>query len=232
MKKIILFTFIFLAMMHLKAQGIKGNIYNASTKIPLENVMVTDQNTGERTLSNGEGFFSLKNSSFPAKLEFRILGFKNKLLTISEEEPVSVFIEEDVSMLSEVVVRSANIPLNIRKTPAAVSLISSEDLERSDNFNLVQSLNFVPGVYVNQGALNTNKINIRGIGSRAQYSTNRIKAYINGIPLTTAEGELTIDDFDPEFLERIEVVKGPVSSLYGAGLGGSIKYVYEKRRGK
>ena len=88
----------------------------------------------------------------------------------------------------------------------------------------------MPGVFVGQGALNTNKINIRGIGSRAQYSTNRIKAYINGIPLTTAEGELTLDDFDPEYLDRIEIFKGPVSSAFGAGLGGAINLYTEKQR--
>lgn len=38
-----------------------------------------------------------------------------------------------------------------------------------------------------QGSLNTNKITIRGIGSRSQYSTTRIKAYFEEIPLTSAE---------------------------------------------
>jgi iron complex outermembrane receptor protein len=43
-----------------------------------------------------------------------------------------------------------------------------------------------------QGALNTIKISIRGIGSRSQYGTQKIK---NFIPLTTAEGESTIEDY-------------------------------------
>ena len=77
-------------------------------------------------------------------------------------------------------------------------------------------------MYVNQGALNTTKLNIRGIGARSQFSTNRIQAYFNGIPLTTGEGELTIDDFDAEAISKIEIIKGPTSSMYGAGLGGVI----------
>ncbi|MBK5191822.1 MAG: TonB-dependent receptor, partial [Flavobacteriaceae bacterium] len=44
----------------------------------------------------------------------------------------------------------------------------------------------------------------------------------NEVPLTTAEGELTLDDIDLESLSGIEVIKGPTSSLYGAGLGGVI----------
>lgn len=222
MEKIILSTFIFLLTFHLKAQTVKGYIYNASSKTPLQNVAVIDQDSGKSAISDENGFFSLEAESYPVNLQFKLLGFKEKSLKVTTNGTIEVFLEEDISMLSEVVLRSANIPQNIRKTPAAVSLISSEDLAKTDNFNLVQNLNFVPGVYVSQGALNTNKINIRGIGSRAQYSTNRIKAYINGIPLTTAEGELTLDDYDPEFLERIEIVKGPVSSVYGAGQGGTI----------
>jgi hypothetical protein len=48
-----------------------------------------------------------------------------------------------------------------------------------------------------QSALNTNRISIRGIGSRAQYGTQN-KAYYEGIPLTTAEGSSTIEDIDME----------------------------------
>lgn len=207
--------------LRLQAQEVNGYVYNKENNSPIENVVVIDQISARTALTDKNGFFKISVSELPVKLKFFFLGFKPQIVTINSEDPITIFLQEDVSQLSEVILRSSNIPQNIRRTPAAVSLISSEDLEKTDNFNLVQNLNFAPGVYVNQGALNTNKINIRGIGSRSQYSTNKIKAYLNGIPLTTAEGELTLDDFDPEFLSRIEVVKGPVSSLYGAGLGGS-----------
>ncbi|AVR44024.1 TonB-dependent receptor [Christiangramia fulva] len=221
MNKILLLALILLSF-HLKAQQLKAYVFNASSGEPLENVHVSNPASGEAVFSDANGFFTIGISQFPAELQFEKLGFQKKTVTLNSNRALKIYLQEDIAVLSEVVLRSSNIPRKIRETPAAISLISSEDLQKTDNFNLVQNLNFVPGVYVNQGGLNTNKINIRGIGSRSQYSTNKIKAYINGIPLTTAEGELTLDDFDPEFLNRIEVVKGPVSSLYGAGLGGSI----------
>ena len=100
--------------------------------------------------------------------------------------------------------------------------MNSADFSRTDATNILESFNNVPGILVNQGALNTNKISIRGIGARSQYSTNRIQSYYDGIPIATAEGDLTLDDFDQESVERIEIIKGPTSSIYGAGLGGSI----------
>jgi iron complex outermembrane receptor protein len=52
-----------------------------------------------------------------------------------------------------------------------------------------------------QGALNTNRT-IRGIGSRAQFGTTKIKAYFDGIPLTTGDGETTLDDLDLASIEK------------------------------
>lgn len=73
-----------------------------------------------------------------------------------------------------------------------------------------------------QGALNTNRITLRGIGARSQFSTNRIKAYYEEIPLSDAEGETIIEDIDLEKISRVEIIKGPNDVSYGSGLGGVI----------
>lgn len=73
-----------------------------------------------------------------------------------------------------------------------------------------------------QGGLNTNRITIRGIGARSQYGTNRIKAYFDGIPLSSGEGETVIEDIDVATIEKIEIIKGPNSTSFGSGLGGVI----------
>jgi iron complex outermembrane receptor protein len=57
-------------------------------------------------------------------------------------------------------------------------------------------LNKIPGI--NMQLLNTNRISIRGIGARSQYGTSRIKAYFQNIPLTSGEGDTTIEDIDME----------------------------------
>ena len=131
-------------------------------------------------------------------------------------------VTDSIEPLSEVVIRGALIPERLKQLPAAVNVLMKADLARGDVSNFVGVLNTVPGVYVHQGALNTNKLSIRGVGARSQYSTNRIKAYFEGIPLTTAEGETTLDDLELSSVGRVEVIKGPNSSLYGAGLGGVI----------
>jgi iron complex outermembrane receptor protein len=73
-----------------------------------------------------------------------------------------------------------------------------------------------------RGSLNTNRISIRGIGARTQYGTSRIKAYFEGIPLTSGEGNTTIEDVDLETNGGIKISKGPNNTSFGSGLGGVI----------
>jgi iron complex outermembrane receptor protein len=56
------------------------------------------------------------------------------------------------------------------------------------------------------------------------YTTTKVKAYLNEIPLTSGIGETTIEDLDLDLIDRITVLKGPSSSTYGAALGGTILY--------
>ena len=230
MKNSLLFgLFLFVCCNFSFGQEFSGRVFDNQTGDPIENVRVKDLKSGNSDITDRYGNFNFVNVDFPLELEFYAAGYLGSVESFEENQVgFKVYLQKEIDQLSEVIIRSSNIPEKIREIPASVSLISENDLERTDNFNLVQNFNYVPGVFVGQGALNTNKINIRGIGARSQYSTNRIKAYFNGIPLTTAEGELTLDDFDAEYLDRIEIIKGPVSSVFGAGLGGSIN-LYTKR---
>ncbi|WP_339610975.1 TonB-dependent receptor, partial [uncultured Planktosalinus sp.] len=129
---------------------------------------------------------------------------------------------KDTTSLSEVLILSTHITKKLQETAMAVSILSESELQQTDGVILTPLLNKTPGVLMEQGALNTNRITIRGIGSRSQYSTNKVKAYFEEIPLTNAEGETVIEDIDLETLGKIEIIKGPNSTTYGSGLGGVI----------
>jgi iron complex outermembrane recepter protein len=83
-------------------------------------------------------------------------------------------------------------------------------------------LNQASGVFAHSGTLSTSRITIRGIGSRVPYATGKIRAYFNNIPLTNGSGISIVEQIDPSVIERIEIIKGPATSAYGAGLGGTI----------
>ncbi len=83
--------------------------------------------------------------------------------------------------------------------------------------------NLAPGVHMASGSLNTTRVVIRGVGSRTPYNTNRIRAYLDDIPLTSGDGVSTLEDLDVFAIGSMEILKGPSSALYGSGLGGVIR---------
>jgi iron complex outermembrane receptor protein len=135
----------------------------------------------------------------------------------------------DTTAIPTVIIRGTPVRDTLKNIPAAVTVQELNLLTRKEGAIITSALNQTPGVYMQQGALNTNRISIRGIGSRSQYSTNRVKAYIDGIPISTAAGSTVMEDIDPNILKSIEIIKGPASSIYGTGLGGVINLYTEDR---
>lgn len=131
-------------------------------------------------------------------------------------------VKKDTISLSELEIMNTPIRNSIQQTAAAVSIITEKEINQADGVILTPVLNKIPGIFMQQGGLNTNRITIRGIGARTQYGTSKIKAYFEGIPLSSAEGDTTLEDIDLEVLGGIEIIKGPNSTSFGAGLGGVI----------
>lgn len=138
------------------------------------------------------------------------------------------FTSKDTTLVSdeleEITITAFRSPYNIFNTPAPVNLILQSQLESGSALTPVNALNQIPGILMHHGTLNTNRLTIRGIGSRTPYATNKIKAYFGEIPLTTGDGETTLEDLENTAIQRVEIIKGPSSSLYGAGLAGSILF--------
>jgi len=129
----------------------------------------------------------------------------------------------DSVLMPEVKVSATLINGSLKNVVGSISVITKKDIENHNSLTVAGQLNSLPGIYMHNGTNTTNRIVIRGIGSRTPYSSNRIRAYLNDIPLTNGDGVTTIEDIDVERLGRIEVIKGPSSALYGSGLGGTIK---------
>lgn len=115
-------------------------------------------------------------------------------------------------------------PYNLFNTPAPVNLVTAFQLESGSALTPVEALNQVPGILMHHGTLNTNRLTIRGIGSRTPYASNKIKAYFGEIPLTSGDGETILEDLENSAIQGVEIIKGPSSSLYGAGLAGVILF--------
>jgi len=125
-------------------------------------------------------------------------------------------------LLSQVTIEGYQLSSKLQTFPGSLSVLAGKGLNLYDGTNMATTLNTIPGVSMQSGTYATNRIVIRGMGSRTPYNTNRIRSYLNDIPLTSSDGVSTPEEIDPLSLSRIEIIKGPSSALYGSGLGGSI----------
>lgn len=108
------------------------------------------------------------------------------------------------------------------RNPFTISTIDQKEIDRLAEPAIEPLINSIPGLWMQSGALNTNRISIRGVGYREPFATTGIKIYLDEIPLTNGAGESSIEDIHPLILSAIDVWRGPSSALWGSGLGGMI----------
>lgn len=149
--------------------------------------------------------------------------------SVRSQEADGVTKPDSVLLLDDVSVVAYRTTGKIHNIPGSISILGKGELAPSDGTNLASTLNTIPGVTMQTGTYLTSRIVIRGMGSRTPYNTNRIRTYLNEIPLTSSDGVSTPEEIDLLSLEKIEVIKGPSSALYGSGLGGSINMYTPER---
>lgn len=135
--------------------------------------------------------------------------------------------ETEVESLGDYTVTATRVDQSIYDVPAAIGIIDSSDITNGEQrLGLDETLVQLPGLFL-QNRYNFSqslKISIRGFGSRANFGTRGIKLYQDGIPLTTVDGQGGIEDIDLNSITRMEVLKGPASSLYGSSSGGVLQF--------
>ncbi len=104
----------------------------------------------------------------------------------------------------------------------ATKIIGNKVFQNYSPIDMVSAINQISGVYILSGALNTNRITIRGVGARTLFGTDKLRLYYNDIPITNGSGFSAIESFDLENLSSVEVIKGPKATNHGANLGGAI----------
>ena len=128
---------------------------------------------------------------------------------------------DSITPLDEVLVVEKGIQKKVVGITPSSSL-KAEAISRYSPLDFANAINQIPGVYLLSGALNTNRITIRGVGARTPFATDNLRLYFNNIPITDGTGVSTIEAFDLENLGAIEVIKGPKATSFGTNLGGAI----------
>src|SRR5262245_11448829 len=132
----------------------------------------------------------------------------------------AAFAQEDA-----VVITATRVPQPSLEVPASVDRLYADEIRQGRaQVNLSESLGRVPGIVVQnrQNYAQDLQISSRGFGARATFGVRGIRLIADGIPATMPDGQGHASTFALGSAERIEVLRGPFSSLYGNAAGGVI----------
>ncbi|MBA2675249.1 TonB-dependent receptor [Ramlibacter sp.] len=119
--------------------------------------------------------------------------------------------------------------------PASVDVVDGERLRAGGRpeMQLSESLALVPGVTARdrQNWAQDLQLSIRGFGARSTFGVRGVRLYLDGIPATMPDGQGQLSHFDLSSAERVEVLRGPFSALYGNSSGGVLQLFTERGEG-
>ncbi|HJV71510.1 MAG TPA: TonB-dependent receptor [Ideonella sp.] len=114
--------------------------------------------------------------------------------------------------------------------PASVDRIGPDQIrEHRLQANIAEALGGVPGLLARdrQNYAQDVQISVRGFGARASFGIRGVRMYVDGIPATLPDGQGQVSHVDLSSAERIEILRGPFSALYGNSSGGVIEVTTE-----
>lgn len=226
--KRILFSFLFSISISIAfSQNIKGKLYDAITKEPIIGASIRISEPVKTFMSNNQGEFNITNSGRKVIAHITALGYKTEELTLSDNEENLIAMKANLDNLQEVVV-TANRDAALRtQAPIAINRISPKTLDETKATSVYEVINKVPGVMM----VNYNNEQ-HAMSIRQPMATSNYYLYMeDGIPIRPMgvfnhNALLELNQFT---VSSIEVVKGPVSSIYGPeAVGGAINFISQR----
>ncbi|MGA1730843.1 MAG: TonB-dependent receptor, partial [Steroidobacteraceae bacterium] len=130
--------------------------------------------------------------------------------------------------LEEIVVTAQKRAQALDEIPMSVTVLGGDTLEQLRTDSFTDLVGLIPGFSINGSTAGVSRITLRGINTGGVAST--VGVYVNDVPFGSSSGlanaAIVSGDFDTFDVERVEVLRGPQGTIYGASsLGGTIKYV-------
>ena len=241
--KIIILVIICFFVVSLQAQTITGRAVDQSTNEPLSGATVQIENSLKGVVTDVGGNYAIKvspNKSVTLRASF--IGYKPVLKEIVVKQNESITVDFQLVSRSieqdEVIVTGTRISTARSNVPLTTSVVDEKEIESSSEINLMPLIgSMIPGVFVTERGITgfgvsdgaAGKVSIRGVGSGEQ---SRLLVMIDGQPqFMGIFGHAFPDMYQTSNYEKVEVIRGPASVLYGSNaMGGVINMITKKKQ--
>ncbi|MGZ5538148.1 MAG: TonB-dependent receptor [Chthoniobacterales bacterium] len=140
--------------------------------------------------------------------------------------PVIGHAQDAVSETSEIIVSATRLPIPEDETPASVSVITDDDLEEKQTRRVAEALRSVPGISVVQSGAPGQLTSVFTRGLRSEHT----QVLLDGIPINQGlAGLFNFADLNVDNIDRIEVVRGSQSTLYGPRALAGVIQIFTRR---
>ena len=213
-------------------QDIKGFVFENNGNTPIANANLVIPGTNIGTVSDIDGSFTLKiQKTGPVKIVVSHIGYTTATQTlnipVSGLQNIIIRLDTKTTEIIETVITATRTKKNINELPASVRLITAEQIKEMPSTAIDDLLRTEAGINVDRknGIFSKNaSVNMRGLNSSA-----RTLVMLDGVPLNKADGGgVNWNRINTESVERIEVIKGPGSAMYGGNAMGGVINVISK----
>ncbi len=224
MKTQVTLFILLLSTMMFSQQKFTGKVVDLKTNEAISNTTIYAFNLNKSVTTNMVGnFVIIGNSTKKLQVEVSHLGFKTKVITLLENTENVIALDNNLLEIDEIIVTGGGGGKSREKISYAIETISKDELYKSGQLSLAANLSKIPGVNNSSNGVAATKPVIRGL------SNTNIVFLNNGIKAENFQFSSNHPFIADEFsAKKIEVIKGPVSLIYGSdAVGGVINVIKE-----
>jgi outer membrane receptor for ferrienterochelin and colicins len=212
---------------------IEGTVKSAMQTVPFANIYVPKLRKG--TSADDNGVFKLENlPQGLLKISVSAVGYKSAVIEVNltnDKNPyvLQINLKEDLGALDQIVITGTLKPVSKLESPVPVEVYTKSFFKKNPTPSIFESLQNVNGVrpQLNCSVCNTGDIHINGL--EGPYTM----VLIDGLPIVSGLSTVYgLTGIPQALIERVEIVKGPASTLYGSeAVGGVINVITKKPTG-
>ncbi|MCX7875128.1 MAG: TonB-dependent receptor [Melioribacteraceae bacterium] len=216
-------VYFFIVSINYSQNTFKGKIINQKGEPVLgASVIVLGSSSG--TSADENGFFVLSNiKENIIDIQISAVGYEKRIIkNVQPQKQINVILNEISILTNQIVVTAGKFEQNIQDLTVSTVVLSPEIIKKKNYITLDELLRNIAGIQ-----MNLEQVSIRGSSGYSKGAGARVLVAINGLPIYSGDnGDIVWEMIPTNDIDRIEIIKGPASSLYGSSaIGGVINII-------